>query len=64
MPQGQDYYKLFQKVENGSAEMPWQSTRPQSYKKSVIHREKLLEETGLHYKDEANSVCYSHMVSQ
>ena len=56
MPQGQDYYKLFQKDENGSAGMTWQFARLQFYRKSVVHRKKSLAETELHYKTEGNLV--------
>ena len=52
--------------------MAWQLARltnirslatSQTYKKPVAHREKLLEEKRLHYKNEANSIQHTHMVS-
>ena len=49
---------------NRSAGMAWQLTRSQFYRKPVVHHEKSLQETGLHYKNEANSVLHTHMVSQ
>ena len=36
--------------------MAWQLARRQSYRKPVVYREKSLEKTGLHYKNEADSV--------
>ena len=64
MLQGQGDYAIFQKHENGSTEMTWQLARPQSYKKPMVYRKKSLEKTGLHYKNEADLVCHTHMVSR
>ena len=44
--------------------MAWQLARPQFYKEPVIYRKKSLEETGLHYINETDSVCYPHTVSR
>ena len=63
MPQGQDDYIIFQKDENGRIGMARQLARSQSYRKPVVYREKALEKTGLHYKNEADSVRQTHMVS-
>ena len=44
--------------------MAWQLARPQSYRKLVVYRKKTLQKMGLHYKNEADSVRHTHMVSQ
>ena len=64
MLQGQDDYTIFQKHENGSSGMVWQLARCQSYKKPMVYREKSLEKTGLHYKNEADLVRHTPMISQ
>ena len=64
MVPGQDDYTIFQKHENASTGMAWQLVRPQSYRKRVVYHEDSLEEAGLHYKNEADSVCHTHMVSR
>ena len=64
MPEGQDHYKIFQNDENGSTRMVWQLAIPKSDKKPVVYCEKSLEKTGLLYKNTADSVCHTHMVSR
>ena len=63
MPQRQDDYTASQEDENGSTEMARQLARPQSYRKPVVYREKSLEKTGLHDKNEADPVHHTGMVS-
>ena len=43
MPQGQEDNTISQEDKNGSTGMAWQLARPQSYKKPVVYREKLLK---------------------
>ena len=44
--------------------MTWQLARPQSYRKLVIYRKKSPGKTGLHYKNDADSVRHTHKVLQ
>ena len=64
MPQSQDDSTVSQEDKNGSTEMARQLAKPQSYRKPVVYREKSLEKTGLHYKNEADSVRHTGIVSQ
>ena len=41
--------------------MAWQLARRQCYRKPVVYREKSLDKTGLHCKNEADSVGHIHM---
>ena len=43
MPQGQNYYSIFQEDENANSGMTWQRATTQSYKKAVFYREKSLK---------------------
>ena len=52
------------KNKNESTGMAWQLAIPQSYKKPGVYCEKSYEKTGLHYKNEADSLRHTHMVSR